>query len=135
MRAHYHDGTQLHETELRDGGELEGLLRMLAAASRPPRECYAGVSIESPHGYDLAVGLRGDACVLIHTRLKDGSVIEQATSLGDDSAQGATPFWWGDWTEVENRHLVPLEAGIAAAKEWLAFLRLSPSLRWTTERL
>jgi hypothetical protein len=79
----------------------------------------------------MSIGI-GDGEWILFYYPGDGS---EHGSVGDDSAVGNTTFYFGDWTSLSRRYLVPKRAAIEAVRNWIETGEVGGSLRWTTELL
>jgi hypothetical protein len=55
-------------------------------------------------------------------------------SLGDVNIDGDAVFYFGDYTAMSRKYLIPTRKALLAIKEWYDFGSLSPDIDWT-ERL
>lgn len=60
---------------------------------------------------------------------------EAFTSLGDESAQGETMYYLGDYSLMSNRYVIPFDTALSAVDYWLCHGGLSDVLEWTDKIL
>ena len=67
-------------------------------------------------------------CILTYT---SEDFEETFTSLGDETAQGETVYYFGDYTLMSNKYIIPYEQAMEAIKVSVDTGKLSKSIKWT----
>ena len=75
----------------------------------------------------ISVGL-DQRCILTYT---SEDFEETLTSLGDETAQGDTMYYFGDYTLMSNKYIIPFDRAIEALKVCVDTGKLSESIKWT----
>ena len=75
----------------------------------------------------ISVGL-DSKCILTYTS-KDFE--ETLTSLGDETAQGETMYYFGDYTLMSNKYIIPYEQAMETLKVSVNTGELSENIKWT----
>lgn len=57
----------------------------------------------------------------------------QLTALGDMSAEGSTTFYFGDYSLISNKYLIPYELAFEVLNDWISTETLSDKVIWTDE--
>lgn len=119
--------------ELReDVPSIGSLLRRLAeveAEYTPSDGEHPTATIERGDGTWVLVGLAGDRWHIEYYSAGDGG--ECLVAVGDEKAAGLTPFVIPEWTEVENRYLIPRKVAESVLGEWFERGTLSTSVEWS----
>ena len=74
----------------------------------------------------ISVGL-DSKCILTFT---SEDFEETLTSLGDETAQGETVYYFGDYTLMSNKYIIPYEQAMEAIKVSVDAGKLSKSIKW-----
>jgi hypothetical protein len=90
------------------------------------------VDVIQPNGDRLHVGIGNGQWILSFTPGDDRCGC--LTSLGDERATGTVVFWFGGWTEMSRKYLVPRDAALQAVREWVERGTLSNAINWTSRR-
>jgi Immunity protein Imm1 len=106
--------------------EMVSTMEALARKYEPICGIPYSVDVVGPTGR-LSVGLGSEQWMLTAS-LNDGTVMN---SLGDESAEGETSFYFGDHTLLSRKYLVPRELALKAVREWWEHGSLSPCILWT----
>ena len=56
---------------------------------------------------------------------------ETLTSLGDESALGETTYYFGDYSLMSNKYIVPYSEALNAIELWINHGELSAKIKWT----
>ncbi len=75
----------------------------------------------------ISVGLDAK-CILTYT---SEDFEETLTSLGDETAQGETVYYFGDYTLMSNKYIIPYEQAVETIKVSANTGKLSKSIKWT----
>src|ERR1700741_3130634 len=75
------------------------------------------VYLEDTNGDTLHVGLAGSFWALVH--IHRGDEYEYLYPVGDEPAEGETPFLYPEWTDVPNKRLIPSAKGREVVREWV----------------
>ncbi len=75
----------------------------------------------------ISVGL-DQKCILTYTSEDLG---ETLTSLGDEAAQGETIYYFGDYTSMSNKYIIPFDKAVEVLETWINSGKLSGSIKWT----
>jgi Immunity protein Imm1 len=79
----------------------------------------------------LSVGLGdGEWIVIYNPGLDKGLWLY---SLGDETATGFAPFFFGQWSELSRKYLVPKETALEAVRIWYEDGRLTDAVAWTSK--
>jgi len=55
------------------------------------------------------------------------------SAVGDESAEGSVVFWFGDWSLLSRKYLVPRSAALEAIRAWFEEGVLSDVVAWTDQ--
>jgi hypothetical protein len=113
-----------------DVPSIESLLRRLAEVESEFESREGGhpsATIERGDGTSVLVGLAGDRW---HIEWY-GAGGECLVAVGDERAVGLTPFVIPEWTEIENRYLIPRKAAESILGEWFESGTLSTCVDWS----
>ena len=75
----------------------------------------------------LSVGLN-ENCILTYT---SEDFEETLTSLGNEDAQGDTEYYFGDYTLMSNKYIIPFDDAVKVLEVWINSGKLSNSIKWT----
>ena len=75
----------------------------------------------------ISVGL-DSKCILTYT---SEDFEETLTSLGNETAQGETVYYFGDYTFMSNKYVIPYEQAMEALKVSVHTGKLSENIKWT----
>ena len=75
----------------------------------------------------ISVGL-DSKCILTYT---SEDFEETLTSLGNETAQGETVYYFGDYTFMSNKYVIPYEQAMEALKVSVHTGKLSENMKWT----
>ena len=75
----------------------------------------------------LSVGLN-ENCILTYT---SEDFEETLTSLGNENAQGDTEYYFGDYTLMSNKYIIPYDDAVKVLEVWINSGKLSNSIKWT----
>ena len=75
----------------------------------------------------ISVGLN-QKCILSYT---SEDFEETLTSLGDEHAEGSTWYYFGDYTLMSNKYIIPFDDAIKVLSIWIENGKLSNSIKWT----
>lgn len=87
----------------------------------------ADPAVRAEREYRPAIGLN-QRCILTYT---SEDFEETLTSLGDETSQGDTVYYFGDYTSMSNKYIIPYDCAIEALKIFVTTGRLSENIRWT----
>ena len=77
----------------------------------------------------ISIGI-DQRCILAYT---SEDFNETYTSLGDETAQGETMYYFGDYTLMSNQYIIPYESAIEELKGWLRTGELGTAVKWTSQ--
>ena len=75
----------------------------------------------------ISVGL-DQRCILSYT---SEDFEKTLTSLGDENAEGETEYYFGDYTLMSNKYIIPCEDAIKVLDIWINSGKVSDSIKWT----
>jgi hypothetical protein len=81
----------------------------------------------------LSVGLGDGEWILLYFPGETGGKFQ--ASLGDPDAEGKVAFFFGDWTELSRKHLVPRQQALEVVRVWFEEGVLSSVIEWSDETL
>lgn len=95
-----------------------------------------GALLKIPYSVDLvrpgtgimSVGL-GDEEWMLFVYSEDRNLI--ASAFGDENAEGDVAFFFGDFTELSRKYLIPRDAALEAIQTWWETGKLSTKVGWT----
>ena len=58
---------------------------------------------------------------------------DQLTAVGDINVQGETMFYFGDYSLMSNKYLIPFNLGVEIINEWIKSGKLPTIVEWTEE--
>ena len=64
---------------------------------------------------------------------KSADLETQLTSLGDPLSEGDTSFYFGDYSLISNKYLIPYETALEILEYWINTGKLSDKAVWTEE--
>ena len=76
----------------------------------------------------IAVAL-SDKCILMYT---SHDLEITFISLGDESAQGLTTYYFGDYSDTSNKYIITYDVALDVLKEWVHHGVISDLIKWTT---
>jgi hypothetical protein len=110
--------------------ELEQRLAEIAKEYRLVLNMPYSVDLEGDNGR-LSVGLGDKDWILFYYPADDTKPV--LNSFGDEKATGTSVFYFGQWTELSNKYLIPRSKAIEAIKLWCEAGILSSDIKWTSE--
>ena len=69
-----------------------------------------------------------DNCVLTYT---SDDLEDVQTSLGDESAQGETLYYFGDYSNVSNKYIISYAKALNVLNQWVQYGTISNQISWT----
>jgi len=79
----------------------------------------------------LSIGLgNGEWMIVYNPGLDQGPFLY---SLGDEHLEGTVPFFYGQWSELSRKYLIPKDDALEAVRVWFEEGVLSDAIRWTTK--
>ena len=88
-----------------------------------------GVDIVAPGLGMISIGLTEQTVLCF----KSEDLDEQLTAVGDDNAQGESTFYFGDYSVMSNKYLIPYDLGVDVINEWIKDGKLPSKIEWTVE--
>ena len=91
----------------------------------------------APFGVDIVVAGLG----MISIGLAEQTILcyksedfeDQFTAVGDINVQGETMFYFGDYSLMSNKYLIPFNLGVEIINEWIKSGKLPTIVEWTEE--
>lgn len=77
----------------------------------------------------ISVGL-DQKCILTYT---SEDLAETFTSLGNEAAQGDTTYYFGDYTPMSNKYIIPFDEAVKVLENWIDNGTLSNNIHWTNK--
>lgn len=69
-----------------------------------------------------------DNCILTYTSV---DLEDMQTSLGDESAPGETVYYFGDYSNMSNKYVIPYNKALDVLDQWVQYGTISNQIRWT----
>ena len=69
-------------------------------------------------------------CILTYT---SEDLENTLTSLGDESAQGETLYYFGDYSEMSNKYIIPYQEAQKVLEQWVQYGIISDKIKWTNK--
>lgn len=91
----------------------------------------------APFGVDIVVAGLG----MISIGLAEQTILcyksedfeDQLTAVGDINVQGETMFYFGDYSLMSNKYLIPFNLGVEIINGWIKSGKLPTIVEWTEE--
>ena len=77
----------------------------------------------------ISVGLDQN-CILTYT---SEDFEDTLTSLGNENAYGETDYYFGDYTSMSNKYIIPFDDAVKVLEVWINSGKLSDSIKWTNK--
>jgi len=77
----------------------------------------------------MSIGLDEDS-ILAYTSF---DFEDNMTSLGNESSQGTTLYYFGDYSIMSNKYIIPYNTALDVLKTWIEFGEISDIIQWTDE--
>lgn len=90
-----------------------------------------GVDLVAAHGDYLSVALGANESVIIY--FSNEGAGETFTSLGDENAEGLFVVYFGQWTELSRKYVIPWIQAERVLIDWFRTGTRSSEIRWTTQ--
>ncbi len=91
----------------------------------------------SPFGVDIVIDSVGRISIGITQKTivcyKSDDFEIQLTAVGDKNLSGETLFYFGDYSLMSNKYLIPYKLGLKIVKNWIATGKLLDEVKWTDE--
>lgn len=91
----------------------------------------------SPFGVDIVIDSIGRMSIGITKKTivcyKSDDFEIQLTAIGDENSSGETLFYFGDYSLMSNKYLIPYEIGLKIIHNWIDTGQLLDEVKWTDE--
>lgn len=121
------DGYHDIEISINSIDELLSSLQKIKSEASSIIKCIFSADVMVEGAGRISIGL-DEKCILTYT---SEDFEKTLTSLGDEVAQGDTMYYFGDYTPMSNKYVIPYEDAIEALKVWVTKGELSTNIRWT----
>ena len=121
------DGNNAVEIPIRSFSELLSTFQTIAAEASPIIKIIFTADVVVEGAGRISVGLN-QKCILSYT---SEDFEETLTSLGDEDAEGNTWYYFGDYTLMSNKYIIPFDDAIKVLSVWIENGELSDSIKWT----
>ena len=121
------DGYNSVEMPIHSTDELVARLQEIALEAIPVIDGIFSADVVVEDFGRISVGLN-QRCILTYT---SEDFEETLTSLGDETAQGETVYYFGDYTLMSNKYIIPYEQAVETIKVSANTGKLSKSIKWT----
>ena len=118
--------TESFDREVRSE-EVAALLRDLSITHSDPPVMVEVSPVEGPPGRAFTIGIGREDTVLT---FQDSADPPYLISMGDSDSDVVMFCWGNEWTEYLGRNVVPLDAGYAALREFLADTGRPTCVQW-----
>lgn len=107
--------------------ELLSVLQKIKSEASTVMEIIFSADVVVEGSGRLSVGLN-ENCILTYT---SEDFEETLTSLGNEDAQGDTEYYFGDYTLMSNKYIIPFDDAVKVLEVWINSGKLSNSIKWT----
>ena len=107
--------------------ELLSVLQKIKSEASTVMEIIFSADVVVVGSGRLSVGLN-ENCILTYT---SEDFEETLTSLGNEDAQGDTEYYFGDYTLMSNKYIIPFDDAVKVLEVWINSGKLSNSIKWT----
>ena len=121
------DGYDSVEIPIHSTDELAARLQEIALEAIPVIDGIFSADVVVEGFGRVSVGLN-QKCILTYT---SEDFEKTLTSFGDETRQGDTVYYFGDYTLMSNKYIIPYDCAIEALKFFITTGRLSENIRWT----
>lgn len=121
------DGNNAVEIPIRSFSELLSTFQTIAAEASPIIKIIFTADVVVEGAGRISVGLN-QKCILSYT---SEDFEETLTSLGDEDAEGNTWYYFGNYTLMSNKYIIPFDDAIKVLRIWIEHGELSDSIKWT----
>lgn len=121
------DGYDSVKIPIHSTDELVARLQEIALEAIPVIDGIFSADVVVEDFGRISVGLN-QRCILTYT---SEDFEETLTSLGDETSQGDTVYYFGDYTSMSNKYIIPYDCAIEALKIFVTTGRLSENINWT----
>lgn len=121
------DGYNAIEIPIGSLSELLSTFQKIVVEASPVIKIIFAADVVVEGAGRISVGLN-QKCILAYT---SEDFEETLTSLGDEDAKGNTWYYFGDYTLMSNKYIIPFDDAIKVLSIWIESGKLSDSIKWT----
>lgn len=121
------DGYNAIEIPIGSLSELLSTFQKIVVEALPVIKIIFAADVVVEGAGRISVGLN-QKCILAYT---SEDFEETLTSLGDEDAKGNTWYYFGDYTLMSNKYIIPFDDAIKVLSIWIESGKLSDSIKWT----
>ena len=121
------DGYNAIEIPIGSLSELLSTFQKIVVEALPVIKIIFAADVVVEGAGRISVGLN-QRCILSYT---SEDFEETLTSLGDEDAKGNTWYYFGDYTLMSNKYIIPFDDAIKVLSIWIESGKLSDSIKWT----
>ena len=121
------DGYDSVEIPVHSTDELAARLQEIALEAIPVIDGIFSADVVVEGFGRISVGTH-KKCILTYT---SEDFEETLTSFGDETEQGDTIYYFGDYTSMSNKYIIPYDRAIEVLKIFVTTGKLSDNIRWT----
>ena len=121
------DGYNAIEIPIGSLSELLSTFQKIVVEALPVIKIIFAADVVVEGAGRISVGLN-QKCILAYT---SEDFEETLTSLGDEDAKGNTWYYFGDYTLMSNKYIIPFDDAIKVLNIWIESGKLSDSIKWT----
>ena len=121
------DGYNAIEIPIGSLSELLSTFQKIVVETLPVIKIIFAADVVVEGAGRISVGLN-QKCILAYT---SEDFEETLTSLGDEDAKGNTWYYFGDYTLMSNKYIIPFDDAIKVLSIWIESGKLSDSIKWT----
>lgn len=121
------DGYNAIEIPIGSLSELLSTFQKIVVEALPVIKIIFSADVVVEGAGRISVGLN-QKCILAYT---SEDFEETLTSLGDEDAKGNTWYYFGDYTLMSNKYIIPFDDAIKVLSIWIESGKLSDSIKWT----
>ena len=125
------DGYNLVRVEISSFGDLKKQLTEIQDATKDVYSCPFSADVVIADIGRISIGL-AEQTVLCYC---SADFNKQLTAVGDMSAEGSVMFYFGDYSIMSAKYVVPYSLALEILEYWIMTGKLSDMVEWTGEIL
>lgn len=123
------DGYNLKECRIESFELLKAKLMQVKKEAIDAINCIFTADVVIVDVGRISIGL-DDRSILTYT---SADFEKNLTSLGDKFAEGYTMYYFGDYSSISNKYVIPYEKALAVLKIWVETGEMDEMIEWTDD--